>query len=328
MAVKYFEVFMKTYVKVSVSVAAIVLGLSFSIHAKAGESLKLPVMENAGDISEDVAHAVRVEERDKAAGTTTASINDVGAKKKKITVGFMSENALVAGQSNYNTFGSTNNVNASYDLGKERSIQVRQYFLYNMTNQDYPYEWTVGDTALQYSDAGHKIGSADGLFMARLYAPVNYYSQQVGKYELRLYEFVTQAAGKYVNLTYFLGPRFYAYTQNDASQTGFQVLPGITATYASETAFATPFVTVYMQDQWYNTGSGVQLLYNGVAGTYKTNAVNQDYLNVDLGTNLKISKNTSATLFYEYTNNVRQLNDSQPIDNPNSSWNLWFSSSM
>jgi len=303
------------------------LGLAFSLSAYANESLKLPSMstDTDEDITVDTENAVKIDQQ-QSAGTTTAKIGTVTEAKSKWKVGFLSENAMIPNQGS--TFYSQNNINVSYDLGNDRTIQVRQYFLYNETNQDYAYEWTQGDTALQYSDAGHKIGGADNMAIARLYIPGSYYDQQVGKYELRLYDFVTQNLNKYVDLTYIVDPRFYSYTHTDAGQTGFQALYGVQATYASKSAFFTPFTTVYMQDLWGNTGKGVGLTVNGYAGVYSYNPVNQDLLNVDVGTNINLSKKITATFFYEYEMSVRGLNQSQPLDNPDSSWNLWFSASM
>ena len=172
------------------------LGLTFAMNTMAADTLKLPVMmaeNSATEVSTDAEAAVKVEEKQETTTKTTAAA--AGVAPKKWGALYLSENAVIPNIGN--TFGSQNSLSLVYNLNADRSLQVRQYFLYNMTNQDSPYEWTMGDTALQYTDTSKKIGGADTLLYARAYIPTSYYTSQVGKYELRLYGAVTQAAGKY-----------------------------------------------------------------------------------------------------------------------------------
>jgi hypothetical protein len=239
---------------------------------------------------------------------TVTTVKEAGVAPKKISVGFLSENWVTSSEANthdYTSFMSQNNVSVGYKLGEGRTIQGRQYFLYNMTDKLGANTWGAGDFALQYSDSNIKIGSAPIDAKARLYLPVSKASQDVGKYELRLYGSATQAAGKYVNVEYAVNPRFYAYSINSNGQVAFRVAPSITASYAKETALFVPYTSFSTDHQWGNTGKGISQSPYSVGG-YGYRPVNLDAAYLDIGTRVNLSARVNLEAFFEEAYNLRQ----------------------
>lgn len=278
----------------------IVLASTTSAHSEKSEAARSVEAERFEVIAPDAKKAA-------SQNTTTTNVKTAGIAQKKVSVGYLSENWVTsedANSHNYSSFMSQNNVNISYDLAEGRTLQARQYFLYNMTDTLGKNTWGQGDFALQYTDATQKLGAAPLEAKARLYMPVAKASQDVGRYELRLTGSVTQAAGKYVNIEYAVNPRFYAYTINSDGQKGFRILPSISASYAKESATFVPYVTAYTDHTWSNTGRGIsQSPYT--VGQYNTAAVNTDFGDLDIGAKINLSKNVNLEMYFEEAYNLR-----------------------
>lgn len=268
--------------------------------------------------------------------TSTTTLGAVGAAPSKLGLSLISENWVGSEGANardYTGLMSQNNVDVSYKLAEGKTVDVKQYFLHNMTYRPNENTWGAGDLALQYTDTtkllnlGSKIGLAPTMMRARLYLPVSHASQDIGAYELRLYGTVTQTAGKYVNIEYGINPRIYAYTINGDGQKGFRVLPSISFSSAKEDALFVPYVELSTDHMWLNSGKGLSTSPYSV-GIYKANDKNIDLANVDVGTNINVNKNFSIQAFYEEEYNLREADQLTSPEHDLSSYNLNLTVSM
>ncbi len=264
------------------------------------------------------------------ANTTTTKATAAGVAEKKVSVGLSSENWVGSASANVKDASGTmsqNNVSVGYKLAEGRSIQVRQYFLYNMTGSANAQTWGIGDAAVQYTDSTKMLGAAPVEQKVRVYLPVAQTSQDVGRYEVRYTAAITQAAGKYVNIEYAVNPRAYFYTVNSAGQEAFRFIPSISASYAKETAVFVPYTTLSDLHSWGNTGYGLSTSPYS-PGVYKRRGVNLDYTLLDLGTKINLSKSVNLDLSFEEGYNLRAADSFNNPDHDFSSYNLNLSVSM
>lgn len=231
----------------------------------------------------------------------STTIKAASGAKSKITPSYVAENyvgARAVNIGNYDDFTSQQHVGLAYDLGNDRKVQYRQYFHYNMTDRKVTDEWAIGDHVFQYTDAtALKIADADMLFYARVYMPGAEWTREVGKYELRLFEGVTQELGAKTTIDYGLNTRFYSYSGDNDGQKGLRVLPAIQVAYQVNNSFS-PYIGMYTDHNWSHTGSG-PALYLGNAGVSRNPANYAEALYTDIGANVAVNKNVKLNIYLE-----------------------------
>lgn len=263
--------------------------------------------------------------------TISASVSAVIPAKKKIAMSYLAENSVSARAANTSNWDgaveSQQHVGLAYDLGDDKKIQYRQYFYYNMTDATQKNEMSLGDHVIQYTDAtAAKIGDADMLFYARMYAPGSENNREVGKYELRLLNAVTQKITGKFSLEYALATRLYAYADDSSGQRGLRVFPAISAEYKVNDTF-TPYVGAFTDHSWYNSGSGL-VLFGGAPGAKANPAANADAFYTDIGTKVSVVDGINLNIYVETGKNLRKAGNYDLFNEDSNSYNLEFSASL
>ncbi len=265
------------------------------------------------------------------ASTISAPVAAVVPAKKKVTMSYVAENSVGAREANTRNWSgaveSQQHVGLAYDLGDDKKVQYRQYFYYNMTDSTQKDETVLGDHVVQYSDAtAAKIGEADMLFAARMYAPGTSNNKEVGKYELRLLQSAKQQVTGKLSLEYALNTRLYAYTNNDDGQRSLRILPAVSVEYSLNDTF-TPYVGAFTDHSWFKNGSGL-VLFGGAPGAMSNPSSNVDRLYTDIGTQISVVKGIDLNIYVETMKDLRSSAGYNPFDEANNSYNLEFSASL
>lgn len=262
--------------------------------------------------------------------TVTAPIKEVAPAPKKWTLSYVAESfadAAPADRGNWDgAVGSYQHVGMAYDLGNKRKIQYRQYFYYNQTDAARSDEWSIGEHVFTYSDAeSAKVAGHDLATQVRLYIPGSEYVREVGQYQLRLYNSISQKFGK-TTVEYLLNPRFYTYTDDSSGQIAARVLPVIGVEYEAN-KWMTPFASVYTDHRWYHNGRGPGLL-DFSAGRIADPAANRDVFVTDVGAKFSLNKNISLSLYLETAKDLRNHKNYDPFTAANNTYMLDLAASL
>lgn len=259
----------------------------------------------------------------------STTVQAVSTEKSKYSASYVAENGVGVSDANRNKYEeiySIQHIGLGYALGNDKKIQYRQYFHYNMTDRARTDEWGLGDHVFQYTDAtALKIADADMLFYARLYMPGAEWTREVGQYELRLFESVTQSVSSKTSLEYSLGTRLYAHSGNNDGQTGLRLLPAVELSYKAN-KYIKPYASVFMSHTWNHSGSGPAMYWNAGEVSNPENYVETLY--TDVGTGVTINKNVDLTVNILTKKNTKSNVDYKPFHQDFSYYELALSVSM
>jgi hypothetical protein len=237
------------------------------------------------------------------AATVSAPVEAVAPTAKKVTLSYVAESAIGAQAANKGNWegnaASTQHLGVAYDLGNAKKVQFRQYFLYNSTDPKATDEWSIGEHVFQYTDAkSFNVAGTDVLSYARVYLPGSEYIKEVGQYQVRLVNGVSQKLGK-ATVDYGLQNRFYTYTGSDDGQLRYRLIPSVEASYKVNSTL-TPFAGAYMDIRRNNSGSGVLTLAPSSAVGTKVNPDNDDRrAGIQFGSGISINKNIALKAYFE-----------------------------
>jgi hypothetical protein len=269
------------------------------------------------------------------AGTqVSAKAETVGATKSLVKLNYTAENSagmVAANKGKDGAINSVQHVGVAYDLGNGRTAQYRQYFFYNLTEADArdTAEWSIGDHVFRYADS--KMLATEALPIStefRLSIGGNRYAREIGQYILRNDSALAQTFGK-TTVEYGVSTRVYAYSGDSAGQQSLRVLPSVDVSYAVNSK-VTPFVTVFTDNRWYRTGTGVATV-GPKAGDKSDPKDNKDLFNIDLGARFNVSKNIYLGVYGETTTDMQKsatAKDNQIFDQDNTNYMLDFSVSL
>jgi len=241
----------------------------------------------------------------------TASIDAVAPAKSPVSLSYVAESSAKMADANKSlngSFKSTQHVGLGYTLDADRSVQYRQYFSYNSTDDSKKDEWSLGYHMFRYKDA--KLFATEALPIAtefRFFIAGSDYERDIGTLILRNDSSVTYKVGK-LDIDYGLSTRVATYTQEQAGQTALRLLPSVYATYKA-TEKVSPFVGAYTDHKWNHTGTPIAK--PGATKAATDTADNQDSLNIGLGIKAALTKNVSLNPYVETATDFRKSYSAQ-----------------
>lgn len=240
-----------------------------------------------------------------AAQTSSTTAAAVGATPKKIGFKYWQGTVFPARAANLGRAGSVvvsdSYVAPSMKLDEARSVEARQYILYNQTDATRNDEIAAGDLHLIYNNAkAYTLGNTPLFEQLRLVAPVSEFSQEVGKVEGRYTLSVEQALASKLTASYDVSTRVYGYTNEDDGQRGLRALAAATLKRDGRIA---PYVAGTYDASWKHTGRALNL-----EGKRKYNSTpNSDVFTFDIGSEIEVNKNISFNIYAEQNRSLRAI---------------------
>lgn len=252
--------------------------------------------------------------------TVSAPVTAVAPAKKKITVNYTSETMAPAAAADRGEWDGAvwaiQHVGVKYALNDDQAVQFRQYFHYNGNDgrtADKTDEWGMGQSMFRFVDNKQfTIGALTFSGDTRFYIPGAEFERKAGQYLFRHDLGTEQKFGK-ATVSYSLSTRAYAYTENNDGQRSLRVMPAIGLEYAVNKV-VTPFITVYTDHGWYNSGTGITPI-GPTAGRASNRPDNRDEFNTDIGAKVAVTKNIGFDAYVTTTEDLRKGDsDYNPFD--------------